>query len=128
MDLVVQVHLEYLEDLLDLVDLLGLEYPEDLQDLALSGYDTEAKTGVAGGFTYDDLYRWSSVFEETNGTDGSQHDDFHAISADYGSIPLDAFPYAWDLEYLVEEADGTVPNFEYDATTGALYVVQEQEV
>ena len=81
--------------------------PEDLQDLALEGYDADNKVGVAGGFTYDELYRWSTVFEETNGEAGSQHDDFHAISAGYGSIPLDAFPYAWDLDYIQENADGT---------------------
>jgi hypothetical protein len=81
--------------------------PEDLQDLALEGYDQENKTGVAGGFTYDHLYRWSSVFEETNNEAGSQHDDFHAISAAFHSIPLDAFPYAWDLDYITEEADGS---------------------
>ena len=88
-------------------DKKGADDPEDLQDLALEGYDAEAKTGVEGGFTYDDLYRWSSVFEETNGETGSQHDDFHAISCDFGSIPLDAFPYAWDLEYITENADGS---------------------
>ena len=81
--------------------------PEDLQDLALEGYDAEAKKGVAGGFTYDHLYRWSSVFEDINGENGNQHDDFHGISADFGSIPLDAFPYAWDLEYITENADGS---------------------
>ena len=70
--------------------------PEDLQDVAIKGY-----------WDYEDLYRWSTVFEETNGENGAQHDDFHAISAAFSSIPLDAFPYAWDLEYLVEEADGT---------------------
>ena len=88
-------------------DKKGADDPEDLQDLALEGYDAEAKTGVAGGFTYDDLYRWSSVFDEINGQTGSQHDDFHAISCDFGSIPLDAFPYAWDLEYITENADGS---------------------
>ena len=85
--------------------------PEDLQDLALEGFDATANggkgAGVAGGFTYDDLYRWSSVFEETNGESGSQHNDFHAISANFGSIPLDALPYAWDLEYLTTNADGS---------------------
>ena len=85
--------------------------PEDLQDVALEGYDFAANNGqgagVAGGFTYEHLYRWSSVFEEANGTEGNQHDDFHAISAGYGSIPLDAFPYAWDLEYLTTNADGS---------------------
>ena len=81
--------------------------PEDLQDLALEGYDSVNKVGQAGGFTYDDLYRWSTVWEDNNGESGSQHDDFHAISAGYGSIPLDAFPYAWDLEYIETNADGS---------------------
>ena len=70
--------------------------PDDLQDVAIKGY-----------WDYEDLYRWSTVFEDNNGEDGAQHDDFYGISADYGSIPLDAFPYAWDLDYLNEEADGT---------------------
>ena len=81
--------------------------PVDLQDLALEGYDSVNKVGQAGGFTYDDLYRWSTVWEDNNGESGSQHDDFHAISAGYGSIPLDAFPYAWDLEYIETNADGS---------------------
>ena len=84
--------------------------PDDLQDLALEGYDSATKTGVVGGWTYDDLYTWATranSVAELNGTDGYQHDDFHAISAGFGSIPLDAFPYAWDLEYLVTNADGT---------------------
>ena len=85
----------------------GADDPEDLQDLALEGYDSVNKKGQAGGFTYDDLYRWSTVVEETNGEAGYQHDDFHAISAAFNSIPLDAFPYAWDLEYLTENADGS---------------------
>lgn len=89
----------------------GADDPEDLQDLALEGYDFTANNGkgagVAGGFTYDDLYRWASVFEDSNGTEGNQHDDFHAISSAFSSIPLDAFPYAWDLEYLIENADGS---------------------
>ena len=85
----------------------GADDPEDLQDLALEGYNSVLKQGQAGGFTYDDLYRWSTVVEETNDNSGYQHDDFHAISAGFGSIPLDAFPYAWDLEYLITEADGS---------------------
>ena len=70
--------------------------PEDLQDVA-----------IAGDWDYEGLYRWSSVFEEINNEDGAQHDDFHAISSAFSSIPLDAFPYAWDLEFLTEEADGS---------------------
>ena len=85
----------------------GADDPEDLQDLALEGYDAANKKGQAGGFTYDHLYKWSTVVENTNGVDGYQHDDFHGISAAFSSIPLDAFPYAWDLEYLTTEADGS---------------------
>ena len=78
--------------------------PADLQDLAIEG------DGKAGGFIYDDLYSWATrdnSVAELNGEDGYQHDDFHAISADFGSIPLDALPYAWDLDYLVTNADGS---------------------
>ena len=85
----------------------GADDPEDLQDLALEGYDAANKKGQAGGFTYTELYKWSTVVENTNGEDGYQHDDFHGISAAFSSIPLDAFPYAWDLEYLTTEADGS---------------------
>ena len=77
--------------------------PEDLQDLALEGYDSKNKVGKSGGFTYDELYRWASVFEEGNGEDG----DFHAISSEYGTTPLDSLPYAWDLDYINENADGS---------------------
>jgi hypothetical protein len=73
----------------------------DLQDLAIEG------DGQYGGFTYDTLFRWASVFEETNYEDGNQHDDFHAISAPFSSIPLDALPYAWDLDFVTENFDGT---------------------
>ena len=70
--------------------------PEDLQDEA-----------IAGDWDYDMLYRWSSVFEEINNESGAQHDDFYGISSAFSSIPLDAFPYAWDLEFLTTEADGS---------------------
>ena len=85
----------------------GADDPEDLQDLALEGYNSVLKQGQAGGFTYDDLYRWSTVVEETNDKSGYQHDDFHAISSAFSSVPIDALPYAWDLEYISTEADGS---------------------
>lgn len=66
----------------------------DLQDLALEGYNAETGAGKAGGFTYADLYEWSTK------ADGTTHDDFHAIYNPFESIPLDALPYAWDLEYI----------------------------
>ena len=81
--------------------------PNDLQSLALEGYDAKNKIGKAGGFTYDDLYRWATVWEDNNGTSGNQHDDFHAISAPYGSMPIDALPFAWELDYIRYNQDGT---------------------
>ena len=70
--------------------------PDDLQDIA-----------IEGTWDYEDLYRWTTVFEDTNGISGAQHDDFYGISTGFGSIPTDALPYAWDLEYLTKEPDGT---------------------
>ena len=70
--------------------------PEDLQDVA-----------IEGDWDYELLYRWSSVFEETNNQNGAQHDDFHAISAPFSSIPVDAFSSAWDLEFVTEKANGS---------------------
>ena len=78
--------------------------PADLQDLAIEG------DGKEGGFTFYELYSWASranSVQELNGEDGYQHDDFHAISAGFNSIPLDALPYAWDLEYVTTNADGS---------------------
>ena len=79
----------------------GADDPEDLQDLALAGNKT------TGGFTYDELYRWATVVEETNYESGYQHDDFHAISSAFNGVPLDALPYAWDLDFITENADGS---------------------
>ena len=73
---------------------------DDLQDLAIAG------NNATGGFTYEELYKWASLYEDTdyNGVDDCT--DFHAISAGFESVPLDAFPYAWDLGLLKTEADG----------------------
>ena len=70
--------------------------PKDLQDVA-----------IEGDWDYELLYRWSSVFEETNNQNGAQHDDFHAISSPFSSIPVDAFSSAWDLEFITKKADGS---------------------
>ncbi len=70
--------------------------PDNLQDVAL-----------AGKWDYEDLYKWTSVYEDFSDDNAITHDDFYGISTSYGSIPLDALPYAWDLEYIVEEADGS---------------------
>ena len=68
---------------------------EDLQDVALDGK-----------WDYEDLYRWASVYEDT-GDGVPSHDDIYGISAGFNSIPLDALPYAWDLDFLVTEEDGS---------------------
>ena len=70
--------------------------PDDLQDVALDG-----------DWDFEDLYRWASVYEDSNSDTVADHEDFYGISAHFGSIPLDALPYAWDLDFLVEEADGS---------------------
>ncbi|MBQ7375455.1 MAG: hypothetical protein IJW52_01035 [Clostridia bacterium] len=72
--------------------------PENMQELALEGY-----------WTYDELYRWTSVFyEDSNGTAGRQEDDTYALMAsNVQPCPIDAFPYAWDLEFVIENNDQT---------------------
>ena len=74
--------------------------PDDLQDLAIEG------NNAAGGFTYEELYKWASLYEDTDSNGADDCTDFHAISAGFESVPLDAFPYAWDLGLLKTEADG----------------------
>ena len=73
---------------------------DDLQDLAIEG------NNAAGGFTYEELYKWASLYEDTdsNGTDDCT--DFHAISSGFESVPLDAFPYAWDLDFITTNSHG----------------------
>ena len=74
--------------------------PEDLQELAIAG------NNATGGFTYEELYKWASLYEDTDSNGADDCTDFHAISAGFESVPLDAFPYAWDLQLLKTEADG----------------------
>lgn len=72
--------------------------PENIQDLALAGL-----------WTYEDLYRWASVFyENSNGTEGRQVDDTYALCMYTNDpCPVDALPYAWDLEFVIENNDKT---------------------
>ena len=75
--------------------------PENLQQLALDG-----------NWTYDELYRWVQVFYVDNGTtpDARDGSDTYALLAATGTgapMPRDVFPYAWDLQFVVEENDGT---------------------
>ena len=70
--------------------------PDDLQDIA-----------IEGTWDYEDLYRWTTVFENTNGKNDAQHDDFYAISAAFDSTSVDALSYAWELNYLTTNPDGS---------------------
>ncbi|MBE6592660.1 MAG: extracellular solute-binding protein [Ruminococcaceae bacterium] len=72
--------------------------PVNIQDLAL-----------AGGWTYDELYRWAQrIYEDNNGVEGKQADDTYGFGA-YGQnpCPADCLPYAWDLQLVVENNDKT---------------------
>ena len=69
---------------------------------------------LEGKWTYDDLYTWTSrLYENSNGQDGKQPDDTWGFgtkrnSGDLGRPnPNDVIPYAWDLEFVVTNNDGT---------------------
>jgi hypothetical protein len=75
--------------------------PENLQQHALDG-----------NWIYDDLYRWASAFYVDNGTtpdvrDGSDTYGLLAATSSGAPMPRDVFPYAWDLQFVIEENDGT---------------------
>ncbi len=75
--------------------------PNNIQQLALDG-----------GWTYEKLYRWTSVFyENSNGKDsGRDSGDTYALMAaqSYGdNMPSDAIPYAWELDFVTTNDDGT---------------------
>ena len=65
--------------------------PADIQDVALQGK-----------WDYEEMYKWSSRYIDIDRNGANDCSDVHGISAAYLSIPLDAFPYAWDLEYAKE--------------------------
>ena len=73
--------------------------PENLQQHALNG-----------NWTRDDLHRWTSAFYVDNGyvSDSRDGNDTYALLANSNDpMPRDAFAYAWDLEFVVENNDGT---------------------
>ncbi len=67
--------------------------PLDMQELALDGK-----------FTYDELYRWASLVEDS-GT-GKACDNTYGVS-DLENVFYDAVPYAWGLDLITTNADGT---------------------
>ena len=71
--------------------------PENIQLLALEGK-----------WTYDELYRWADrLYADSNGTQGRQADDTYGLSLARYSHTMDSLPYAWDLEFLINNPDGT---------------------
>ena len=75
--------------------------PENIQTHALAGL-----------WTYQDLYVWASrLYEDSNGTQGKDADDTYGLSISHSKRgnpnPHDAIPYAWDLDFVLTENDGT---------------------
>lgn len=72
--------------------------PDNMQELALKGL-----------WTYEELYRWTSKFYiDSNGEAGKQATDTYALMASNTEpCPVDAFPYAWNLEFVTTNNDGT---------------------
>ena len=74
--------------------------PENMQQLALDGL-----------WNYDELYRWTSVFYENTSSADSGRDskDTYALLADSKeeSPSAWAFQYAWDLDFIATNLDGT---------------------
>ena len=64
--------------------------PADIQNFALEGK-----------WTYEEMHKWSSRYRDVNADGVNDCADIHGISVPYSSIPLDAFPAAWDLDYVV---------------------------
>ncbi|MBE6632618.1 MAG: hypothetical protein E7623_08000 [Ruminococcaceae bacterium] len=72
--------------------------PADLQDQA-----------IAGDWKYADLYYWTSMpVEDTNGKSGTQCNDTFIMESYFGSVPIDALPYAWDIDLVKDTNDGFV--------------------
>ncbi len=64
---------------------------------------------LAGMWTYDELYRWATrIYINSNGEEGKQANDTYGFAnSKYSVYCQDALPYAWDLEFLTNNPDGT---------------------
>ena len=71
--------------------------PRDLQD-----------TIIAGEWTYSELYKWAAHYENRD-LDSNKGDVFGLFLQGeyYPTQPFDAIPYAWDLEFIKTNSDGT---------------------
>ncbi len=70
--------------------------PEDMQDCVL-----------AGEWTADKLYRWSTVYENTSAADACDTYGVHLQGKSWCTQPTDALPFAWQLNLMTTNADGT---------------------
>ena len=72
--------------------------PEDMQDLALEG-----------AWTYDNLYKWTMYYDDSDptGASGDRYGLFFTMQSHDTPLPIDAFPYAWDISFITENNDGT---------------------
>ena len=70
--------------------------PKDIQDLIL-----------AGDWTYSELYKWAQYYNDSD--DATDCGDIYGVHLEgvYITNPNDAIPYAWDLEIVKTNPDGT---------------------
>ncbi len=70
--------------------------PEDMQDVML-----------AGEWTADKLYKWAQIYHNTSSADNC---DTYGVSVGgnpWPTQPVDALPFAWQLNLMTTNADGT---------------------
>ncbi len=70
------------------------EDPEDIQQLAIDG-----------GWEYYQLYRWIELAENAN--QNTACGGTYGVAIDWEVCPADAIPYAWELDLLKTNNDGT---------------------
>ena len=81
-------------DLYDKVKKVENGDSNDIQDLVL-----------AGGWTFNELYKWAAYYD--NDGDDTVCEDVYGLEMQNGSQPNDAIIYAWDLELIQKNSDGT---------------------
>ncbi len=70
------------------------EDPANMQDCVL-----------AGEWTSDKLYKWSSIYQNSSAND--ECDTYGVFLAGKGGIQVDVAPFAWKLDLMITNADGT---------------------
>ncbi len=70
--------------------------PEDIQDLVLDG-----------AWTAYELYKWSQFYENTSASDECDLYGVHLQGAPWATQPTDVLPFAWQLNLMTTNSDGT---------------------